>query len=343
VTRVRVLALIIFSALALAEAQTVDVRYFQAPEARTRTDLVQQSPLLRSQMYSRAEFAELPGFAVPLAASSPSWKDDGEPVLAANLERSASVSELSKFLAADAVATLAMPSAMAANDSRSAEPATGSPRAISERRGRWGGERWLPAITEAFGFTVVQHVFRIAREEKTRDKLSGKFWPDYWDSVNGLHTWDDGGKFFTNYISHPLQGGIYGYIWVTNNPTDKLIPFGGRREYWIGRLKSFWWVAAWEAQWKLGPLSEASIGNVGQRPGTLGAVDLVVTPVFGTGLMIGEDAIDRYFTKPLEARVHNRNLVILTRVFTSPSRTAANVFTFHWPWYRADRPEAIRH
>ena len=43
-------------------------------------------------------------------------------------------------------------------------------------------------------------------------------------------------------------------------------------------------------QFEFGPLSEASIGNVGLRPNTTGWVDHVITPVGALGFMVAEDA-----------------------------------------------------
>ncbi|MBA2620759.1 MAG: hypothetical protein H0U87_06125 [Acidobacteria bacterium] len=61
------------------------------------------------------------------------------------------------------------------------------------------------------------------------------------------------------------------------------------------------WSAIWSAQFELGPVSEANIGNVSLQPrgrySSMAYVDLVVTPVVGTGVLAGEDAIDKYFLK----------------------------------------------
>lgn len=57
------------------------------------------------------------------------------------------------------------------------------------------------------------------------------------------------------------------------------------------------WSAAYSLQFEIGPLSEASIGNVGMRPETTGWVDDVVTPLGAFGLIVAEDALDRYFVQ----------------------------------------------
>ena len=52
----------------------------------------------------------------------------------------------------------------------------------------------------------------------------------------------------------------------------------------------------------MGPLSEASIGNVGMNPVSRGWVDHVITPAGAFALMVGEDVLDRSFLKWVEAR-----------------------------------------
>jgi hypothetical protein len=42
-------------------------------------------------------------------------------------------------------------------------------------------------------------------------------------------------------------------------------------------------------QFEFGPLSEASIGNVGMRPGTTGWVDHIVTPAGALWFTVAED------------------------------------------------------
>ena len=59
--------------------------------------------------------------------------------------------------------------------------------------------------------------------------------------------------------------------------------------------KSTAFIGVYSMQFEFGPISEASIGNVGRHPATRGWVDHVVTPVMGFALMAAEDALDRYF------------------------------------------------
>ena len=65
--------------------------------------------------------------------------------------------------------------------------------------------------------------------------------------------------------------------------------------YWTSRLKAMAWAAAYSAQFESGPISEASIGNVGKQSPTMAGVDLVVPPVGGFPWMMIEDYVDQRF------------------------------------------------
>jgi hypothetical protein len=209
---------------------------------------------------------------------------------------------------------------------------------ISDKVGKWGGEQWRPALLQALGFTLGQHAFRLATEQKTRRALTKETFGRYWAAVTGLHTWSDGGKTWTVYVAHPAQGAVWVDIWVEHDPHGALVPFGRSRAYWISHWKAFWWNAAWELQWKFGPFSEASIGNVGLIPGKLGANTIVATSMIGWGLSIGEDMMDRYVIAKLEKKTGNRAARALLRSWLNPDRSMANVLRKKYPWYRDTRP-----
>jgi hypothetical protein len=199
------------------------------------------------------------------------------------------------------------------------------------------GFQWRPAIAQSLMFLAVQHGYALALQQKTRDALKGKFFKDYIRSVKSLRGWDDGGKFFTNYIAHPMQGALTGFIYVQNSPREKSLEYGDKG-YWKSRAKAFVWSAAWSTQWELGPISQASIGNIGLK-GHQAYVDLVITPVAGTALMIAEDAIDRFIIKRIERRTNNFYVRVFTRLFLNPNRNFANLLRFKEPWKR-ERPIA---
>jgi hypothetical protein len=181
------------------------------------------------------------------------------------------------------------------------------------------------------------HGFRMT-EDKTRRELRGPFWSDYFKSVRGVSGWDDGGKQFTNYVAHPAEGAVFAHIWVNNSPAAKQARFGANGPYAITRLQALSWAVFWSTMFEIGPVSEASLGNVGSTLGRQGYVDLVMTPVVGTAEAVAEDALDLYVVRWVERRTGNGNWRALTRVLLNPSRTFSNVLRFKVPWYRDDRP-----
>ena len=193
---------------------------------------------------------------------------------------------------------------------------------------------WRPAIEQSLMIQGVQHSYALLFQEKTRRALKGKFFEDYVDSIKGLRGWSDGNKFFTNYIAHPMQGAMTGFIFLQNHDRMKKQKFGESKQYWKDRFKAFVWSTAWSTNWELGPVSQSSIGNVGLYDHQ-GYVDLVMTPTAGTGWMVLEEALDRYIIRHIEKR--NAFVSIFGRMLLNPMRSVANVLRVKKPWYR-DRP-----
>ena len=188
------------------------------------------------------------------------------------------------------------------------------------------------ATRQAFGFTVFQHTVRL-REKKTRRELGGAFFQDWFTSVsNAGRTWDDGGKFFTNYIAHPQGGAVYGHIYRQNDPGRQRLEVG-EPGYGAMVVRAMAFSAAVSTQFEIGPVSEASIGNVGMRnPAKLAWVDLVITPVLGTAWMVGEDLIDARILRQLDGS--NPVLRNTLRFVLNPARSGANLSRKRWPWFR---------
>jgi len=197
------------------------------------------------------------------------------------------------------------------------------------------GFRWKAALKQSLLLLSIQHGYAMT-QPKTRRELRGPFLKDYFRSVRNLHGWDDGGRFFTNYVAHPLQGAVTGYIQVQNDPRGIRQQFGGSGAYWRSRLKALAWSAASSTQFELGPLSQASIGNVGKAR-KLTYIDLVVTPTVGTALLVGEDALDRFVVRRIEAGSDNFYLRVAARVLLNPARSCANLLRFKKPWHRDTR------
>lgn len=193
---------------------------------------------------------------------------------------------------------------------------------------------WKPAVVQSIVIQGFQHSYALLLQEKTRRALKGPFWKDYVESVRLTRGWDDGNKFFTNYIAHPMQGGMTGFIFVQNHDRAKMQKFGESKQYWKDRFKAFVWSTAWSTNWEIGPISQSSIGNVGLY-GHMGYVDMVITPTVGTGWLLTEEALDRYVIRHIESK--SRSVKFLARTLLNPMRSVANMLRLKEPWYR-DRP-----
>jgi hypothetical protein len=201
--------------------------------------------------------------------------------------------------------------------------------------------RWKPALGEALLFTGIQHAFNITTEAGTRDALNGPWLKDYLRSVGELRGWSDGDTFMAPYVGHPIEGSVFGFIERQNDPKFRLVQYGDGREYWISMLRSMAYSAVWHTQWKIGPASEASIGNVMLHTSP-GFITLADTPTLGFCTMFAEDVADRYLIMGLENRTGNRVIIILARSFLNPGRTFGNMMAFRPPWVRDTRLNLFR-
>ncbi|HVF55540.1 MAG TPA: hypothetical protein VM934_05270 [Pyrinomonadaceae bacterium] len=197
------------------------------------------------------------------------------------------------------------------------------------------GFHWKQAFEQSLLLLAIQHGYAMT-QPKTRRELRGPFLKDYFESLGNLHGWADGGRFFTNYLAHPLQGAATGFIQVQNDPKGMKLQFSNTPEYWHSRMKAFAWSAANSTQFELGPLSQAAIGNVGKAR-KLTYVDLVITPTMGTALLISEDVLDRYVVRRIEAHSNSTFLRVAARMLLNPSRGCANMLRFKKPWHRDNR------
>lgn len=196
--------------------------------------------------------------------------------------------------------------------------------------------KWRVANQESLLFTGIMHTFNVWTEAGTRDTLNGHWFQQYVQSVGELRGWSDGDLFMSPYVGHTIEGAVFGYILRQNDPKYRAVQWGDGREYFISLLRSLAYSAVWHTQWKIGPASEASIGNV-MLHASPGFITLTDTPTLGTVAMIGEDAADRYVIMGLENRTSNPALIMLARSFLNPSRAFANVMAFRHPWHRETR------
>jgi hypothetical protein len=200
---------------------------------------------------------------------------------------------------------------------------------------------WSGAFLNSFTLVGVEHGVRLTTP-KTRRELGGHFWRDYRKSVQVPATWEDGDTWIVNYLGHPIHGAAAGFVWAANDPVSRNATFGLNSHYWATRWRPLVASAVYSAQFEIGPISEASIGNVGLDPTTTGWVDYVVTPVAGMGIGIAEDALDKFFLEWFERHATNRTARAVLRMLFNPSRSMANVASNHLPWYRAGRPLTAR-
>jgi hypothetical protein len=196
--------------------------------------------------------------------------------------------------------------------------------------------QWKIALQESLLYTGIMHTFNLWTEAGTRDALYGPWLNNWLHSVGELRGWSDSDRFMAPYAGHTIEGAVFGYIERQNDPRYRNVQFGDGRTYYMSLMHSMVYSAIWHTQWKIGPISEASIGNV-MLHASPGFITLALTPALGTIDMFGEDAADRYAIMGLENRSTNRPLIILARSFLNPGRSFANVMAFHLPWRRDGR------
>jgi hypothetical protein len=200
---------------------------------------------------------------------------------------------------------------------------------------------WTGALGQSVFLLGIQHALRMA-QNKTRTKLGGPFWSDYRASLSGLHGWDDGNPAITNYGGHPMMGAIAGFIQIQNDPPGRTLVWNpDNPEYWKSRFKALGWSALYSTSYELAPWGEAGIGNVGMDRGTMGYVDLVVTPLAGFGLILLEDYVDKRVIEGIE-RGKSAMTARVLRVLLNPDRGVANMLRFKRPSHRDTRELPLR-
>jgi hypothetical protein len=214
-------------------------------------------------------------------------------------------------------------------------------------RGKPCRVNWLPVLWESFEATTLENMGNIALDSDTRNALTTHpFWGAYVYCVEQYRfgQWSDDTTFIVHDIGHPMQGaGVYS-IYDQNDPKGRGMLIENSRRYWRNHLKAMAVVTLYEIQWKLGPISEASIGNsgyntyytprvIGRTTNETGFQDFVITPVYGLGWHIMEDCVDRFVMPHIWARTHNK--LILSLIFPiTPTRAAANILRYKPLYYR---------
>jgi len=211
------------------------------------------------------------------------------------------------------------------------------------------GVHWAPLLRQSFTLLMLQHGARLAGDASARTAMTrGPFFSKWFDAAGQqqLTRWNDGDAFVTNYVGHPLMGGVASFLFIQNDPRGRDLTVHNSRQYWTSRLKAMAFTAAYTVQWEIGPLSEASLAHTGSAQyrsrhsgrmtnGT-GLVDYIVTPLGGTAVTVAEDLIDRHLLWGLEGRTNNR-AALLGMSLLNPTRSAANLLRGRAPWYRDGR------
>jgi hypothetical protein len=189
-------------------------------------------------------------------------------------------------------------------------------------------------------------------DQSDRHKLLNKpYWSDYWASLQqfNMRRWSDGDSIKVNYIGHPMEGAIAGYIEVQNDPRGRELRISRNRRYWNSRFRAFLWATVYSTQWEISPIGETGIFNEGgftypirckkndvtceataKYTNNTGWVDFIITPIAGTLWLLGEDTIDRFISDPLVQRhpSSQRNQVLIR--YKSPNRDAQGIGAEPW-------------
>ncbi len=197
---------------------------------------------------------------------------------------------------------------------------------------------WQSLFNQSSFFLGVQHGFRLATEPGTRASMRGPFFGGYCRSLSNLHGWADGDQHYVNYVGHPLQGSVSGFLWVQNDGKYRKLEFGNNAEYWRSRARATAFSWLYSTQFEIGPLSEATIGKIQSRYPQQGFVDHVATPVIGLAWQVTEDFLDRHLIRRFEDRFTNNWARMMVRSWLNPSRSFANMMRWKEPWHRDSRP-----
>jgi hypothetical protein len=206
---------------------------------------------------------------------------------------------------------------------------------------------WGPVLWEFLESTAMENGGNIALDGETRHDLAGNpFLSTWFKCVRQFRydQWRDDDNFMVDYVAHGMQGGIIGASLFQHSPTGRGLVYVNNGNYWRSRLKGMAWIAVYEVQWKIGPASEASIGNSGlntyftprvqgRSTNETGFQDLVDTPLVGFGWNVGEDAIDRFLMPRIWRHTHNKWALSAYSVLT-PCKAVANVLRFKPFYYR---------
>jgi hypothetical protein len=221
------------------------------------------------------------------------------------------------------------------------------------------GFHWGKALKESGTFLLIEQAWVVHTDFRwvvsERGIPFNHYWRDYKQSLSRWWEagWSAGENPMYNYVGHPIQGAITGYIQIQNDPKSRSLEFSKSKAYWVSRVKATLWNGIYSTQWSIGPVSEMTVEKYGSNDrqpwnanGTypcdtktcywgVGKVNLVMTPVGGLGWELAEDWMDKAIVRRVERRTQNHFWIDTTRCVFNPIRGAANILYGSRPWFRA--------
>lgn len=257
-----------------------------------------------------------------------------------------------------------LPEAPAARTSPASEIPEWSPPLRDRDSDKKEGYHWTGLLVQSFEFNMAEGMFRLSADGVLRSLTVDKpFWHDYIASLKqfNMRRWNDGDNFLTNYVGHPMQGGVTAYLEIQNSPTQSRVQWN-EPGYWSSRSKAFLWATVFSVNSEIGPTGEAGIGNEGgytydvkcnlhcnttthpqsgRITNNTGWVDFIITPTVGMLWVFAEDSLDKEVSERLIAHAgRDRFYPKAIRGSLNPARTMANFLRGRKPWYRDwDYPE----
>jgi hypothetical protein len=115
---------------------------------------------------------------------------------------------------------------------------------------------WTPLARQSLVYLGIMHSFRIATEPSTRNAMANPVAGGYFRSLGAMHGWSDGDTYYENYLGHPIEGAVSGYLWIHNDPRYGNVEFGRSRDYWMSRLRAYAFAWAFSEQFEIGCLAK---------------------------------------------------------------------------------------
>lgn len=194
--------------------------------------------------------------------------------------------------------------------------------------------RFSKVLLYSLELTFYEHVMRVATQDFTRSELEGPYFQDWFDSVHFPKKWNDLDSWEVNYLGHAIHGSAATRIWLEQKEPKATT----KAQYAKSMTRAFLFTVLFSEQYEIGPMSEASIGNVGLRAGRTGWVDHIWTPVGAVLWAMAEDAIDKYFLTQVDKHVPFLMARAAARMILNPGRMLANIGMNRVPWDRPGRP-----